>query len=91
MTMIDRCEDRDAAANMLERRWFAAFKAASSVRAECESLLESMATIQSAWSRARERLAALESLRDALGEELDTLDGRDRPGTANASRVMSAA
>jgi hypothetical protein len=89
--VINHCVDRDAAANLLERRWFAAFKAASGVRAECEALLESMALIQSAWSRARARLAALESLRDSLGEELDTLDGRDGSGIGNSDSVMSAA
>src|SRR5580704_13885715 len=41
--MTNRYMDGDAAANLLERRWFAAFKAASAVRTECESLLESMA------------------------------------------------
>src|ERR1700680_1816569 len=59
--------DGDAAANMLERRWFAAFKAASGVRAECEALLESMAITQTAWSQARVRLSELEALRDGLG------------------------
>jgi hypothetical protein len=29
--MLNRDADRDAAANLLERRWFAAFKAASGV------------------------------------------------------------
>ncbi len=90
--MIHRCADRDTAANMLERRWFAAFKAASATRTECEELLESMAIMQAAWSRARERLAALESLRDALGEELETMDGRDGPSApGNSTRAMSAA
>jgi len=66
--------DGDAAADLLERRWFAAFKAASGVRTECEALLESMAVMQTDWSRARARLAELEALRDALGEELEALD-----------------
>ncbi len=61
--MVNRYMDGDAAANLLERRWFAAFKAASGVRAECEALLESMARAQVAWSRARARLAELETLR----------------------------
>jgi hypothetical protein len=67
--------ERDAAADMLERRWFAAFKAASAVRAECEALLESIESTEAAWARAREQLAKLESLRDSLGEELAELDG----------------
>src|SRR5271154_5591339 len=61
--MNNRYMDGSAAAEMLERRWFAAFKAASRVRAECEALLESMALTEAAWSRARVRLCELESLR----------------------------
>jgi chromosome segregation ATPase len=72
--MINRYVDGEPAAALLERRWFAAFKAASGVRAECEALLESMALTQTAWNRARSRLAELETLRDALGEELEALD-----------------
>jgi hypothetical protein len=90
--MVKRYMDGDAAADLLERRWFAAFKAASGVRAECEALLESMAVTQAAWSRARVRLSELEVLRDALGEELEALDERDQQTFAEASSdVMSAA
>jgi hypothetical protein len=94
--MIKRYVDGEPAAVLLERRWFAAFKAASGVRAECESLLESMSIVQTAWSRARARLSELEALRDALGEELETLDQRDEQGgdeeSDNVSHtVMSAA
>ena len=88
--MISRDTVGDAAANLLERRWFAAFKAASGVRAECEALLESMAITQAAWSQARVRLSELEALREALGEELEALD--EREGLAeDSSAVMSAA
>jgi hypothetical protein len=90
--------DGDAASNLLERRWFAAFKAALSTRAECEALLESMAHTEAVWSQARIRLYELEALRDALGEELEALDGRDAPGesdsvtsTGDCDTVMSAA
>ena len=90
--MANRYMDGDAAANLLERRWFAAFKAASGVRAECETLLESMALTQVAWSRARARLAELEAMRDALGEELEALDEREEQTSAEEpSTVMSAA
>jgi hypothetical protein len=90
--MTNRYMDGDAAANLLERRWFAAFKAASGVRTECEALLESMALTQAAWSRARARLCELEALRDALGEELEALDEREVVIPAEDSReVMSAA
>lgn len=72
--MINRYGESDAASELLERRWFAAFKAASGVRAECEAMLESISLLEAAWSRARIRLAALESLRDALSEELESMD-----------------
>lgn len=94
--MIKRYVDGEPAAVLLERRWFAAFKAASGVRAECETLLESMASARTAWSRARGRLSELEALRDALAEELDALNEREEPGYDEAARagsdsVMSAA
>jgi hypothetical protein len=93
--MVNRYMDGDAAANLLERRWFAAFKAASGVRAECEALLESMALAEAAWSRARTRLYELEALRDALGEELEALDEcaseRERTPAEDSNTVMSAA
>jgi hypothetical protein len=99
-SLIDRhvYADGDAASNLLERRWFAAFKAASGARTECESLLELMARAEAAWSLARVRLYELESLRDALEEELETLDGRAAPHECDAvtsdgdcSAEMSAA
>jgi hypothetical protein len=90
--MANRYMDGDAAANLLERRWFAAFKAASGIRAECEALLESMALSQVAWNRARARLAELETLRDALGEELEAMDEREEQIAAEEpDTVMSAA
>jgi hypothetical protein len=88
--MISRDTVGDAAANLLERRWFAAFKAASGVRAACEALLESMAITQAAWSQARVRLSELEALRDALGEELEALDERETLAE-DSNAVMSAA
>jgi hypothetical protein len=90
--MTKRYMDGDAAADLLERRWFAAFKAASTVRAECEVLLESMALTEAAWSVARVRLCELEALRDALGEELEALDEReDRIRADDSSAERSAA
>jgi hypothetical protein len=90
--MIPRYVDGEPAAALLERRWFAAFKAASDTRAECEALLEAMAVTQSAWSRARARLSELEVLRDALEEDLDALVGREEPAFAeDSTTVMSAA
>jgi hypothetical protein len=83
----------DSAAEMLERRWFATFKAASAARAECEALLEAMAMTEAAWAQAREQLAKLEALRDALAEELAELDGppRSEPRNRFDNEVCSAA
>jgi hypothetical protein len=87
----DRDTDGDAAANLLERRWFAAFKAASGARAECETLLESMAITHTAWNRARARLCELEAMRDALEEELEALNEGDAPVPAPDRAAMSMA
>jgi hypothetical protein len=90
--MVNRYIDGDAAADLLQRRWFAAFKAASGVRAECEALLEMIALSEAAWRRARVRLSELEALRDALGEELEVIDARDGDESQrNFKSVMSAA
>jgi hypothetical protein len=74
--MNNRYMDGDAAAELLERRWFAAFKAASVARAQCEALVEALEMTKIAWNEARARLVSLESLRDALGEEMAELDGQ---------------
>lgn len=92
--MNSRYVDGEAAAEMLERRWFAAFKAASVARAECEALIEEIETVEAAWNLARVRLAHLESLRDALGDELAELDGQKEPVLVEESArsgVLSAA
>lgn len=89
--VIHRYVDGEPAAVLLERRWFAAFKAASDTRAECESLLESMSIVQTAWSRARARLSELEAMRDALGEQLETLDQREEPEADKSPSKMSNA
>jgi hypothetical protein len=91
--MIRRYMDGEPAAEMLERRWFAAFKAASLARGECEALVEALEMTEAAWSKARERLAKLESLRDALGEELAELDGQQDGSAADEAPpgVLSAA
>jgi hypothetical protein len=51
-----------------------------------------MALSQVAWNRARARLAELETLRDALGEELEAMDEREEQIAAEQpDTVMSAA
>jgi hypothetical protein len=77
---MNRYMEGGAAAEMLERRWFAAFKAASVARAECEAFVEALRRTEAAWNEARNRLVKLESLRDTLGEELAELDGQKEQG-----------
>ena len=62
--------DRDAAANLLERRWFSSITAVRVAEAECEVLREVLELAETAWRRARTQLAELECLRDALGDEV---------------------
>jgi transposase len=77
---VNRYLEGGAAAEMLERRWFAAFNAASVARAECEALVEALKMTEAAWNEARKRLVKLESLRDTLGEELAELDSQKEEG-----------
>jgi hypothetical protein len=72
--MIERYPDRDTSANLLERRWFSSIAAVRAAEAECEVLREVMELAQEAWSRARAQLAELENLREALGDQLTSID-----------------
>jgi chromosome condensin MukBEF complex kleisin-like MukF subunit len=91
--MIDRNTDRDAAANLLERRWFSSIAAVRAMQAECEVLRDVMDTAEAAWQRARTQLARLECLRDTLGDQLAALDEQcPEPASKLLYRtVMSAA
>jgi hypothetical protein len=95
--MFDRHTDRDAAANLLERRWFSSIAAARAMQAECEALRGVMETAEAAWRRARTKLMELECLRDALGDQLTEIDGQYDGESAQPEskpayrRVMSAA
>ena len=93
--MIDGYTVPDAAAILLERRWFSSISAVRVAEAECEVLREVLELADSAWRRARTQLAELECLRDALGDELAALDACDAaapPATLpRPRRVMSAA
>ena len=57
-------------AYLLERRWFAAGRAAAEIESECDMLVSLLDSTQAAWRQARARLAQLKALHDALGEEL---------------------
>lgn len=90
--IANRYMDSDSAVDLLPRGWFAAFKAASAVRAECEALLETMALSEAAWSGSRVRLCELEALRDALERELELVEaGENQRPMPSLESVMSAA
>jgi hypothetical protein len=72
--MGDSNTAEDNATNLLERRWFAAGRAAAEIRAECDALARVRDMAEDAWRSARSRLSHLEALRDALGDELSAVD-----------------
>jgi hypothetical protein len=72
--MITCHVEGDAAADLLERRWFAANNAAVALSAECDVLREVLELADDTWRRARANLDLLEALRDRLGAELAELD-----------------
>jgi hypothetical protein len=92
-TMLDFYDDDDAAANVIERRWFAASARVKVMQDECEVLREVMDLAEEAWRRSRAQIAELEMLRDALGERLaGTHAGPERSSSAIPCRgVLSAA
>ncbi len=89
--------DGETNTELLERRWFAAYKAASAARSRCEELLDAMERIEQAWNEARAQLSDLERLRDTLGETLAAYEVRGDLGAlenslrTNGCKVMSAA
>jgi hypothetical protein len=66
--------DGESAAELLERRWFAASGAAKNLKAECDVLLGVLQLSEDAWRRACAQLAESEALRDALGDQLAAVD-----------------
>jgi hypothetical protein len=93
IALIEHHAEGDAAADLLERRWFASLTAVRTMQTECEVLREVMELAESSWRRARGELARLEALRDALGEELAERDfhGDAANGNPGDRRVSSAA
>lgn len=61
--------ENESDAVLLERRWFAAHKAAHNMRAECVILREVMNTAHAHWRDARAKLANLDALCSALEDE----------------------
>jgi hypothetical protein len=84
--------DGEPAAQILERRWFAALSAVKGLQAECEVLRGVVELAVDDWRRTRAQLAQLEALRDTLGERLAAMDEPQATGLVSIRReVMSAA
>jgi hypothetical protein len=83
--MYDESPAEDFAATLLERRWFAADRAAARIRAECNALAEVVENAQAAWRSSRVRLCELEALRDALG---DALAAGNEPATPSPGMTL---
>jgi len=66
----------DSESNLLERRWFAADRAAAEIQSECDALARALDLTQAALHDARARCSHLEALRDALGDELAAIEQR---------------
>jgi len=67
----------DRAADMLERRWFAAARAVADISAECDALEEVFEMAMAEWRQARTKLAELERMRDALEAEIALIEDMD--------------
>jgi hypothetical protein len=89
--MFNRHAEGDAAAELLERRWFAALRAAKKAENHCDVLMGVMELAEDAWRRARAELVELEILRDTLGEQLAALDGPQVEPRESARRVVMSA
>jgi hypothetical protein len=72
-------DDDDAAANLIERRWFAAHAKVKTLQEECEVMREVMEQAAMAYRGARTQLAHLEALRDGLAQRLAHPEGAQRP------------
>ncbi len=64
----------DPAANLIERRWFAASVRVKALQQECDVMRENMVLAEKAYRDARMQLAELESLCDGLSERLERLE-----------------
>jgi hypothetical protein len=80
----------DSESNLLERRWFAAGRAAAEIQSECAALARVLYLTQAALRDARARFSHLEELRDALGGELAAIDQRALKLASPPSRRSAA-
>ncbi|HWS70342.1 MAG TPA: hypothetical protein VN325_46865 [Steroidobacteraceae bacterium] len=80
----------DSESNLLERRWFAAERAAAEVQSECDALARALDLTRAALHDAQARFSHLEAVRDALGDQLAAIDQR-APQRASPPARRSAA
>ena len=80
----------DSESNLLERRWFAADRAAAEVQSQCDALARTLDLTQAALREARARCSHLEALRDALGDELAAVDQRVQQRVSPPARRSAA-
>ena len=84
--------DGGPSAELLERRWFAALRAANIAKAKCDVLMGVLKRAEDAWRRADLRVAELEYICDTLGEQLEDLSDTRAEAPDIARRlVLSAA
>jgi hypothetical protein len=72
--MGDFYDDDDPAANLIERRWFAALAKVRALQDECEAMREVMTLAEKAYRDARMQLAGFEAQCDVLSERLERLE-----------------
>ena len=77
--MSDFYDDDDAAASLIERRWFAACAKVQALQDECEVMRQVTEQAAMAYRDARVQLAQLEALRDGLAQRLTYPEGARQP------------
>jgi hypothetical protein len=88
MSSLHPAEDSES--DLLERRWFAADRAAAEIQSQCDALARALDLTHAALRDARARCSHLQALRDALGDELAAVDQRS-PQRASPPARRSAA
>jgi hypothetical protein len=91
MSSLDFELDTQPSADLLQRRWFAAVTAVRGLHSECALLFEAALLADAAWRRARDQMAELEAIRDALEWQLCVIDAPPAERQDKQRSVMSAA
>jgi hypothetical protein len=88
MSSLHPAEDSES--DLLERRWFAADRAAAEAQSQCDALARALDLTHAALRDARARRSHLEALRDALSDELAAVDQRAPQRTSPPARRSAA-